>query len=166
MSEKQRAAKFEELLSQLPDPEIAAINTVAERYAAPMLQDEYLRKYANASGLNKLLLIPNIPRDAKKQIIANDLTAELRTAFAGVGDPRIPSAIAELVSEQWCDRLPLPNSPGDWIDALNSLAGNPGYQPELKREKPDRPPKRSWSIIVWGILALISISYLVLSTLH
>jgi hypothetical protein len=90
--------RVNELLKQF-DPEVAAINTIARHYAEPLLRQENFERYATDSNLNNLLSVPNLPRDLKKRIIAGHMTGELTEAFDGVGDSRLPAAIAEIVAE-------------------------------------------------------------------
>lgn len=121
MSEEQGLAKVEELLRQF-DPKLAAIDTIARRYAAPWLVPENFINYAKDSGLNVLLSVPDLPIEMKKKLIISHMTAKFTEIFNGVGDPRIPSAIAEIVSENWCDKIPSDKN-RDWISAINEYFG-------------------------------------------
>jgi len=103
-------------------PGLAAIISVAQHYAAPWLVPEKLTKYAKDSGLNALLSVPGLPRDQKKKMILGHLTVELTKAFNGVGDARIPPTVAEIIAEEWCDKLPI-DTGEDWAGALNAAFG-------------------------------------------
>jgi hypothetical protein len=151
--------RVNELLKQF-DPEVEAINTIARHYAEPLLRQENFERYATDSNLNNLLSVPNLPRDLKKRIIAGHMTGELTEAFDGVGDSRLPAAIAEIVAENWCDKLPFGDTT-DWISRLNAAAGNPDYKPP--EPKPEREARsNSWWGILWAALVALSVGYLLL----
>jgi hypothetical protein len=96
----------------------------------------------------------------KKKIIADHMTGELTKALNGVGNSRLPGAVAEIVAENWCDKLPF-GDPTDWISRLNAAAGNPDYKPP--EPKPEREARSNswWGILLVGLVAL-SVGYLLL----
>jgi hypothetical protein len=155
---------LEESLSHF-DLKAAALNDVARHYAKPWLVRENFAKYAEESRFDALLSTPNLPRELKKQIIKAHLTSELEKAFDGRGDPQLPPAIAQIVAEEYCDKLPI-NKEGDWIGALNAMAGAPDYKPDdlqTKVVKPNnkingRPEPSSYLRLAWSILCAILFS--------